>query len=51
MPQAVKPNPASLPSEDPELHPYVISAEIGKGSFATVYRGYHEVRPSPRRAY
>lgn len=24
-----------------------IDAEIGKGSFATVYRGYHKVRLSP----
>ncbi|KAF9781249.1 other/ULK/ULK protein kinase [Thelephora terrestris] len=27
--------------EDEEVKPYVIVAEIGKGSFATVYKGYH----------
>ncbi|QRV98918.1 unc51-like kinase [Ceratobasidium sp. AG-Ba] len=27
--------------DDDEVHPYVISNEIGKGSFATVYRGHH----------
>ncbi|CAE6406192.1 hypothetical protein ACGC1H_006312 [Rhizoctonia solani] len=31
----------SRPPDDNEAHPYVISNEIGKGSFATVYRGYH----------
>ncbi|KAF8665052.1 hypothetical protein AX16_000664 [Volvariella volvacea WC 439] len=29
-------------SEDDEARPYVLVSEIGKGSFATVYRGYHE---------
>lgn len=29
--------------EDEELRPYVIVSDLGKGSFATVYRGYHEV--------
>ncbi|KAJ7641323.1 kinase-like protein [Roridomyces roridus] len=28
--------------EDEELRPYVIVNDIGKGSFATVYKGYHE---------
>ncbi|KAJ7092776.1 kinase-like protein [Mycena belliarum] len=28
--------------EDKELRPYVIDREIGKGSFATVYKGYNE---------
>ncbi|KAJ7700360.1 kinase-like domain-containing protein [Mycena rosella] len=28
--------------EDEELRPYVIMSDIGKGSFATVYKGYHE---------
>lgn len=31
-------------AEDEELRPYVIVGDLGKGSFATVYRGYHEVR-------
>ena len=31
--------------EDLEVKPYVIVSDLGKGSFATVYRGYHEVRP------
>ncbi|KAF8752365.1 hypothetical protein RHS01_07834 [Rhizoctonia solani] len=31
----------SRPPDDNEAHPYVITNEIGKGSFATVYRGYH----------
>lgn len=35
---------ASGRSDDDELRPYVISGELGKGSFATVYKGYHEVR-------
>lgn len=30
--------------EDEEVRPYVIVSDLGKGSFATVYRGYHEVR-------
>ena len=29
--------------EDDEVKPYVIVSDPGKGSFATVYRGYHEV--------
>lgn len=29
--------------EDDEARPYVIVNDIGKGSFATVYKGYHEV--------
>ena len=37
------PQNGKLPQEDPELLPYVLANEIGKGSFATVYRGYHEV--------
>ncbi|KAI0752666.1 kinase-like protein [Daedaleopsis nitida] len=28
--------------EDAEVKPYVIVSDLGKGSFATVYRGYHE---------
>ncbi|KAF7366818.1 Serine/threonine-protein kinase ATG1 [Mycena sanguinolenta] len=33
---------ASRTEEDEELRPYVIETDIGKGSFATVYKGYHE---------
>ncbi|KAF9456734.1 other/ULK/ULK protein kinase [Collybia nuda] len=36
-------NTADLkPAEEEELRPYVIVGDIGKGSFATVYKGYHE---------
>ncbi|KZS96920.1 other/ULK/ULK protein kinase [Sistotremastrum niveocremeum HHB9708] len=34
---------ARTATDEEEVRPYVLSAEIGKGSFATVYRGYHEV--------
>ena len=30
-------------TEEDEARPYVIVSDIGKGSFATVYKGYHEV--------
>ncbi|KAJ7811214.1 kinase-like domain-containing protein [Mycena olivaceomarginata] len=33
---------ASRIEEDEELRPYVVVGDIGKGSFATVYKGYHE---------
>ena len=33
--------------EDEEVIPYIVVAEIGKGSFATVYKGYHSVSPNP----
>ena len=36
--------PAHRRVEDEEVRPYVIVSDLGKGSFATVYRGYHEVR-------
>lgn len=29
--------------EDGEVGPYVLGSELGKGSFAVVYKGYHEV--------
>lgn len=29
--------------EDEALRPYIVVGDIGKGSFATVYKGYHEV--------
>ncbi|KAG7445270.1 kinase-like protein [Guyanagaster necrorhizus] len=34
--------PSSRREGDEEVRPYVIVSEIGKGSFATVYKGYHE---------
>lgn len=30
-------------TEDDEARPYVIVSDIGKGSFAIVHKGYHEV--------
>lgn len=33
--------------EDEDLKPYVIVGDLGKGSFATVYKGYHQVRLCP----
>jgi serine/threonine-protein kinase ULK2 len=35
---------SSRRAEDDELRPYVIVSDLGKGSFATVYKGYNEVR-------
>lgn len=51
MPQPASPaagTSSAVPSsgqrpEDDDLKPYVITQEIGKGSFATVYKGYHQV--------
>ncbi|KAH7106852.1 kinase-like protein [Auriculariales sp. MPI-PUGE-AT-0066] len=34
--------PVPTSSGEDDLSPYVISKEIGKGSFATVYKGYHQ---------
>lgn len=34
---------SSIWADVEEVRPYVIVADIGKGSFATVYKGYHEV--------
>ena len=34
---------SSRRAEDDELRPYVIVSRLGKGSFATVYKGYNEV--------
>ncbi|KAG9310154.1 kinase-like protein [Chiua virens] len=33
---------ARRPTEDDEARPYVIVSDIGKGSFATVYKGHHQ---------
>lgn len=30
-------------NDDDDAKPYILSNELGKGSFATVYKGYHEV--------
>jgi serine/threonine-protein kinase ULK/ATG1 len=38
---------SSRRTEDDELKPYVIVSDLGKGSFATVYKGYNEVRHLP----
>ncbi|KAG5720373.1 hypothetical protein E4T56_gene8885, partial [Termitomyces sp. T112] len=29
-------------TDDDEARPYIIVGDLGKGSFATVYKGYHE---------
>ncbi|KAF4613175.1 hypothetical protein D9613_010944 [Agrocybe pediades] len=34
-------------AEDDDARPYVIQEDIGKGSFATVYKGYHEETRRP----
>ncbi|KAI0089392.1 kinase-like protein [Irpex rosettiformis] len=39
--------PAHRRVEDEEVRPYVIVSDLGKGSFATVYRGYHEDTHTP----
>jgi hypothetical protein len=46
MPLAVasKPSTMTTRNEGDDAKPYVVLNEIGKGSFATVYKGYHEVR-------
>lgn len=41
MPNSEKP-PRPRP-DDAEAYPYVLTNQIGEGSFATVYRGYHVV--------
>ncbi|KAJ2983122.1 hypothetical protein NUW54_g10666 [Trametes sanguinea] len=44
-PTTTKRTPTSdrmMRAEDAEVKPYVIVSDLGKGSFATVYRGYHE---------
>jgi serine/threonine-protein kinase ULK/ATG1 len=40
-------NTSEKQREDEELRPYISVANIGKGSFATVYKGYHEVSLPP----
>ena len=40
---------ATKNTDDDDVRPYVIVTDIGKGSFATVYKGYHQVRPSDLR--
>ena len=47
-PQTMPPDKSTTrrATEDDEARPYVIVSDIGKGSFATVYKGYHEVRIS-----
>ena len=38
-----RPPAISRRPEDEEARPYVLAGELGKGSFAVVYKGYHEV--------
>jgi hypothetical protein len=39
-----QPNAAEMRKiQEEEAQPYVITSEIGKGSFATVFKGYHNV--------
>ena len=49
MSHAVQPfkrtSTANKNADDDDARPYVIVEDIGKGSFATVYKGYHEVHP------
>jgi len=48
-PDMIRSPSAVMREEDEEVKPYVVVAEIGKGSFATVYKGYHSVGPNPSR--
>jgi len=48
-PDMIRSPSAFTREEDEEVLPYIVVAEIGKGSFATVYKGYHSVSPSPTR--
>ncbi|KAF8452741.1 kinase-like domain-containing protein [Boletus edulis BED1] len=41
-PPSMAPDKARRATDDDEARPYVIVNDIGKGSFATVYKGYHE---------
>jgi len=46
-PDMIRSPSAFTREEDEEVVPYIVVAEIGKGSFATVYKGYHSVSPNP----
>lgn len=35
-----------IEDDELKLFRYVLVGDLGKGSFATVYKGYHEVRPT-----
>jgi len=48
-PDMIRSPSAVTREEDEEVKPYVVVAEIGKGSFATVYKGYHSVSLSLSR--
>lgn len=41
--QAGPSSAASRAADEDELKPYVLAGELGKGSFAIVYKGYQEV--------
>lgn len=43
-PTAMPPGASSSRDDLNDAKPYIIGIDIGKGSFATVYKGYHEVR-------
>lgn len=48
QPPLPTPTPAVLrgpdaPADSEEVKPYILGPQIGKGSFATVFKGYHEV--------
>ena len=49
-PDMIRSPSAFTREEDEEVVPYIVVAEIGKGSFATVYKGYHSVSSSPTRS-
>ena len=46
-PDMIRSPSAFTREEDEEVLPYIVVAEIGKGSFATVYKGYHSVSSNP----
>lgn len=43
---ATNDTPKARMPDDAEAYPYVLTKEIGTGSFATVFRGYHVVSSS-----
>ena len=41
--QQASKRPITRRIDDEDIRPYVLSGELGKGSFATVFKGYNEV--------